>query len=504
MNYAASQGIPGAILDVLYANLAQIIGDPKQAQAMLEDLHWPMARRPNWGANPQLYWGTVRAEIDNGIVQSGHRGLFDSLLRMYPFNDELRSLTGHFAAPPPPPPTPYPAPAPPPAMQPTQTPAPPPPPQQPASLMPGQTMPYLIIWGTDEYDAVLRAVRTIDQFARLQLAVQRHMVIAVNQVDGRSLDVLRQHVQSTLGNVAVEIQMLTSPPYVYAELIGVGPDQRKFSLENVPSTARVADVAQQVLSNYADPLTGVGPTVAAVDHVRRSRFMRRLNVESGLGESEVEDGDSLEVSRPARAGVTESSWREAVMRARSQIVGYAGRTAGFFIVEMDNGDFPTRYDVKLECPGFAPPPEPGAEPLRVSRHDVRITIEHEFPMKAPMVHWRSPLFHPNVKPLDATSSSGWVCLGPLAEAYRPDMDFADLCRMLVDVAGYRNYELRTPGEGGEGFINAEAVIWASSEAGQRAIEQIGGFRWQSLGENRLSVPLALEINPIDEFPEDDE
>ena len=509
MNDAVDQGIPRAELDTFYATLAQLIADPKQAQAILEELRWPELMRPTMTSTPFAFWTMVRGEVGKGVVENGHRALFEVVHRMYAFNNALISIAGYFATPPPapapPPSPPYQPPAP---FMPYQPPAPTAPPAAtqppPTAPIPGQAMPYLIIWGTEEYDAALRAVRAIDPSGRLMLATQRHMAVAIDPAIGRNQDTLLHYVQSRLSGVITEIQMLTSPPTVYVQLIGIGPDQRKFSLENVPSTARVADVAHQVLTNYADPQTGAGPTVAAVDHVRRSRFMRRLNVESGLGESEVEDGDSLEVHRPARAGVAETSWREAVLRVRSQMVGHAGRTADFSIVAMDNDNFPTRYDVTFECPGFAPPPAPGGEPVLVSRHDVRITIDHEFPMKAPLVHWRSPLFHPNVSPVDADRAPGWVCLGPLAEAYRPDMDFADLCRMLADVAGYRNYELRTPGEGGEGFINGDAVGWARSEEGQRAIERIGGTLWQSLDGNRLTVPLALEINPIDEFPDDDE
>ena len=118
----------------------------------------------------------------------------------------------------------------------------------------------------------------------------------------------------------------------------------------------MADVASAVLGEYTDSEAGPGlPFNAAVDHVRRRRFMGRLDVRSALGEAEIQDGDSLRVHRPAQAGVQEDIWRDAVVRVRSQLLNYAEQASDFTIVSMDNPDFPTRYDVAFTGPGFAPP-----------------------------------------------------------------------------------------------------------------------------------------------------
>ncbi len=34
-----------------------------------------------------------------------------------------------------------------------------------------------------------------------------------------------------------------------------------------------------------------------------------------------------------------------------------------------------------------------------------------------------------------------MCLGALAESYRPSLDFGELCQILVDMAAFRNYSL---------------------------------------------------------------
>ena len=94
------------------------------------------------------------------------------------------------------------------------------------------------------------------------------------------------------------------------------------------------------------------------------------------------------------------------------------------------------------------------------------------------MQWRSEVFHPNIVPAwRGDVPKGAVCLGPLMDAYRPDLDFAVLCQLLVDMAGYRNYEARTLGrwEETEGYVNVPAATWARSERGQERILAIGGI-----------------------------
>jgi hypothetical protein len=475
--------------------MADMFAEPGQAQITLESIGWPVAEQPPWqDKSPHMYWSGIRRQIGLGRLKGGHRALFGAARQQYRYNEVLLRIADDFADPADPP-------APTteawmtnrpgePIAPPGQTAAPP----ETGSGATGASKPYVVVSGTNAYDAVLRAVRTIDPEAQLQFAVQGQIVIAVDVNVGRSNQTLENHVRSVLGTgVSVETRWLMSPPHIYTHLIGIGPDQREFRLNNVPSTAQVADVASAVLSEYVDSETGTGPAVnAAVDHVRQRQFMRRLDVHTPLGEAEVQDGDSLRVHRPARAGVQESTWREAVLRVRSQVLNHQQRTAGFTIVSMNNPDFPTHYDIAFTGPGFAPPEMTGGDPSLVSDHSVRITLDHEFPMSPPDVRWRSP------------TAPGWVCLGPLADAYRPDLDFGEVCRMLADVAGYRNYELRTQAEGGQGYVNPAAVSWAKSADGQDRIVEMGGTRWRFMDVTVSPMPTTLVISPIDEFPDDDE
>jgi hypothetical protein len=65
------------------------------------------------------------------------------------------------------------------------------------------------------------------------------------------------------------------------------------------------------------------------------------------------------------------------------------------------------------------------------------------------------------------AASGLVCLGVLADSYKPGLHFGTVCQMLVDMARFQNYALD------EGY-NEEAARWAASDEGQRAILAIGG------------------------------
>lgn len=364
-------------------------------------------------------------------------------------------------------------------------------PAGPAGPASGPAACYLVVTGTDDYKRVLHAATLLFPGSQLQMAIQRQTVLALpphlGEPDRPALD----RLQSTVGEPArAETRWYRTPPTILGAIHGEGPDQRQYTLERVPSTAHVRDVADAVLDQYTDIAFGAqGRGAATVDHVRNGRFWRRLQPNATLGDAEIQEGDTLRVSPPAKAGAGSADpFRAALERARAELFGYAAQTPGFTITATDDDDLPTRYDIAFRRDGFAPPDEPGGEPVPVRLHDVRITLDHDFPMKAPLVHWRSAIFHPNIKALDGSPSAGWTCLGHLGEAYRPSLDLGDLCRMLADVAGYRNYELRTQAQGGEGFVNGHAVRWARTEAGQARITAIGGAPWELLDSARSGAP----------------
>ena len=99
-------------------------------------------------------------------------------------------------------------------------------------------------------------------------------------------------------------------------------------------------------------------------------------------------------------------------------------------------------------------------------HRVEITLDAQYPRRAPIVAWKTPIFHPNIR-----QSDGAVCLGELQERYLPGMGLARLVRMLVDMLLWRNFDTYSA-------INKEAAEWGTKTENRPAIEAIGGYPLQ--------------------------
>jgi hypothetical protein len=150
---------------------------------------------------------------------------------------------------------------------------------------------------------------------------------------------------------------------------------------------------------------------------------------------------------------------EAYARAKREIIEYARAHKGFRVFA--NGDvLPTEYEFEFSAPSFERSPVSNAvRPIIV--HKVRLILPPDFPMKAPLVMWQTPIFHPNIH------VEGKACLGMLEENYRPGLNFGYLCQMLVDMASFRNYTVA-------GVYNGDAAMWMLSPEGQQAIASIDG------------------------------
>jgi ubiquitin-protein ligase len=242
-----------------------------------------------------------------------------------------------------------------------------------------------------------------------------------------------------------------------------------------------AEVSRQYPAGFADASR---PTV--VDHVAGDGQRRRLGSEETLHQAGVQDGDNLQVAFQATAGaVNPMDRQDALFRVRNELRAYSKAHQGF-AVAVDSPLLPMRYQVSFTALSWAPSRQPGDDPELVERHVVEIALGPEFPLKAPRVAWRSPIFHPNVAPMYDTAqrqvakqARGLVCLGLLAESYQPSLSFHELCQMLVDMASYRNYSLverRINADGREVIVNNvyDAVAKAWVEDNPHRIVEIGG------------------------------
>lgn len=259
-------------------------------------------------------------------------------------------------------------------------------------------------------------------------------------------------------------------PYLLEELRVNGPDQQPYDLAGVPSITPVRDIAAAVLAHYEGRMGRRPRTV--VDHQQPDGSFHRLDPAQSLHQAGVRDGDTLSVYPEATAGHAELRM-QAIIRVREEMHRYADRHEGFEIVHTDDPEFPTDYEIRFTARGLRlpehAPPDTFPRPERQDRHNVLILLGPNFPLVAPTVVWLSPVFHPNIAGPDPArpDAEGAVCLGVLADSYKPTLDFGQLCQMLVDMAGYRNYEITDS-------FNPYAAAWALTEDGRAMIEDIGG------------------------------
>jgi ubiquitin-protein ligase len=263
-------------------------------------------------------------------------------------------------------------------------------------------------------------------------------------------------------NANLNINCLPYRDYLISHLFVEGPDQARFELNNIPASTPNGEVARAVMSQYHGEMWPEGRQ-AVTDFIQADGNNRRLPPNSSLHDCGINDGGTLHVSPEATAGAINPILREqALVRVKRQIQEYA-KNGSTFKVTANSWQAPTEYTLAFTAPSWAPPSTAYGVPQSIDQHQVQVLLPPDFPMKAPLVKWLTPIFHPNIQP-----RNGAVCLGVLAENYRPALDFKELCQMLVDIASFQNYAIVN------GYYNREAKDWAISEAGQAAILSHGG------------------------------
>jgi hypothetical protein len=290
------------------------------------------------------------------------------------------------------------------------------------------------------------------------------------------------------GRQGQRISVGTSPYRDYLlRLIVRGPDDAEFELPDVRASTPVRDVVAGVVgAEYADKKGRgwQGSRIAQARQIDKTGRQRPLDPNKSLHDEGVKFGDTIELGVESRAGAIDPALREqALARAFHQVMRYAKDHPGF-IVSTNSDRVPTEYLFEFSIPSFAPPLTKGGPPQEVDDHQVFLTLLADFPMKAPLVFWQTPIFHPNIH-----RDKGKVCLGILDDAYKPSMDFGDLCNMLVNVAGYRNYAIKEA-------YDIEALKWVRTPEGQLAIERRGGYSVVRDFLDQHYIPRPINIRPI--------
>lgn len=440
--------IDNGILD----ELSYVIQGQEQATIILESIGYPRGGRPQYPINSNTleYWTNICTTITNGSVPGGNdlQVLVDALARRYPSNPIFTRCR---------------------SSQPREI-----------NRIPGaihnREFVYLLVQGSANVEQLIDQAQQIaenmgisGQSVRLEFhSTEGVLLLLDNWTTEQAVQLSKRlHIPVPPGETPVQASVSSSrfEDYLLSRLYVEGPDQSRFEINNARASTKNHDIAQGVLgTQYENNPLGAGGKGrrATIDHLKPDGTTVRCDPDKTLHESNIRDGDTLHVAPERTAGSINPVIREeALARVRAQIVEFA-QGHGDFHVEANARRSPTEYVFRFHTPSFGPPHTLNEPPTEIDFHEVFLILPPDFPMKAPMVFWQSPIFHPNVSPIN-----GEVCLGDLGEHYRPGLDFGELCRMLIDIAAYRNYAVS------EGY-NKEAQEWAISEDGQEAIENRGG------------------------------
>ncbi|HLX08023.1 MAG TPA: effector-associated domain EAD1-containing protein [Thermoanaerobaculia bacterium] len=447
--------------------VASIFNQENAAIGLLERIGFPRDLIPNFTAagNPRNFWRSVAIEIEHGRTRGGLEALLGAVADDYPYNPEL---------------APYRA----------------------AESKPGERhtggATVVIIGDYDLHWLIDRArnLAAARGWGAVELGIitgptcQLHLPEATPEAAYELTEELRREGLTARTSVASS----RFRDYLLESLRVEAQDTGRFELNAVPASTRVQEVARAVMSQYKQgdrwPHDKAGHArPAVVDKQEDDGSTHRLDPAATLHESGIEDGSTLHVAPESTAGINPRIRDEALARVRAQVMAYADALADFE-VEANAVHAPTEYLLRFEAPGWGPPAEPGGQPRPVDVHEVLLVMPDEFPMAAPGAYWQTPVFHPNID-----RDSGTVCLGELADRYRPALDFGPLCQMLVDIARYWNYEIT------EGY-DQEARDWAVSPEGQIAIERRGGRsvlrRLLTRFQTETGEPPPLRIRRLDE------
>ena len=323
-----------------------------------------------------------------------------------------------------------------------------------------------------------RAAASIGKRASLDLVEQAGLSLSLengtDEETDRFVARIRESIRPSL-RAEVQREAFGFRDYFLDPIFVDGPDGQRFSLDHLRASTPLADVARGVMEAYEEsfwPMSKGEKATPVLDLRRHGEAgVQRLFSRQTLHEAGVRPFDLVEVHPERRAGsVNPFLLTESLTMVKNQILEFARTTPGFE-VQANSVDVPTEYLVRFVAPGFAPPLSALSSPRRIDEHEVLLVLPADFPVRAPSAFFQREVFHPNVD-----RKTGLVCLGVLAESYRPGLHFGTLCQMLIDMASYRNYELR------EGY-DMEAAAWAASEAGQSAIAELGGRRLSEFDDN---------------------
>jgi ubiquitin-protein ligase len=360
--------------------------------------------------------------------------------------------------------------------------------------------PTLTLVGADLTDEFLTVIKErLGSSAADLLYVSKQQCSVAIPDPGDSAGRLQQEIQDIMQTYApgAKIQVIYEKyqfrPYLYSSLTVYGPDTTPYLLQSVPATMTPSDIAAAIVAQTRAMSDRQGGPISTVIDAETESGSQRLDPDKTLHENKVRDKGKLRVGTKAVAGnISPEQRMEAQLRMRAQIRRFALGQPSFEIMAYDNEELPNEITFELDGPGLAPPDNladfmAGTEnleleqyralswerlnPVPIHFHRFTMYLPVMFPVVAPIVVWQTPAFHPNIwREPQPGIRPGMVCLGPLLDGYRPDLDFGFLCQLLIDIGTYRNYDVVDAST----YPDPPAALWARTAPGQELIQSIGG------------------------------
>ncbi len=497
-------------LDDLFTAVSAAFRQDVDAHQVLNRIGFPGERIPTFTGRSRDAWNTVFFDFGQGIIDAPYLRVLAAALRVYQRNQVLVALADRHGV------DPYSrtlrraptvAPASPDDTGSEAATAPEPAPAQavadPTVQGPSETC-HVIISAHSEDDRLHAeaALRATGLDPRTVWSTGTAISFAVASSDDSGVRRILDGVPELGWTVVPRGQ----PDYLLRNLLVEGPDRRQFRVTDTPAHETFRDIAEEVIINHYPQQDPNAELPTMIEHVRDGE-RRSVNPDTTLHDAGVQDGDQMNVAyRTDAGGVHPTRHEAALLRARNQIIDFAGSpTARDIDLQLGSNapldQIPTAYELEFTQRSFSFPPggsawDVGNDPeawrpgewdvIEIDRHVVSLQLGPEFPQTPPQLWWMTPILHPNIYPnypslaaRQAPDSRGVVCLGILGEAWQDAMDFGDLCRMLVEMAGFRNYSpflvvLNTDGvrELKGNAYDQLAAVWVMHN--QDRIKEIGG------------------------------
>lgn len=261
---------------------------------------------------------------------------------------------------------------------------------------------------------------------------------------------------------------------------------------DVPCGTKVSQIAVDFFESQGWPLEdrrGHGQR-AVVERVnpKNPDDTKRLNSDNDICESGLDDGVTLRIIPESRAGSVDQRARLTSLTMDYNEMQALSQQNPLVTFTVNRTQAPDLYNLALHYTSFIELVPPESEPRKndpeAGPHRVEIMLGSQYPRRAPIVTWQTPIFHPNIlqSGRDILQSGGTVCLGALHERYLPGMGLARLVRMLIEMVQWRNFDTYSA-------INPQAAEWGAKVENWSIIKSIGG--------NPLQGPIQDYIKQLD-------